>query len=138
MSTFEYLTHKPIDIPAILASVSSPETGGIVSFMGIVRNNHKGRIVHHLEYEAYELMANRKIKEIILQAKQQWGLNFAMCIHRLGRLYISECAVVVITCSAHRSQAYDANRYIIDRVKLDVPIWKNEYFSDGSSEWGKN
>lgn len=136
--TFEHLTYKPIDIATILAQASSPITGGIVLFSGEVRNINKGRAVDYLEYEAYETMANAKIHEITTYAQNHWQLNFAMCIHRLGRLNISDCAVLVITGSIHRAQAYEANRYIIDHVKIEVPIWKKEYFKDGTFEWGAN
>lgn len=107
-------------------------------FSGEVRNNNKGREVTHLEYEAYEPMAEKMIDEIIGEAISRFKLNQAVCIHRLGRVEISECAVVVITGAGHRKEAYDANRYIIDRVKNEVPIWKHEFFIDGTSEWGQN
>jgi molybdopterin synthase catalytic subunit len=138
MLNFDILTYLPIKLEAILAAINSSETGGIVLFSGIVRGNSKGRAVLHLDYEAYEPLARKKIDEIINQAKLKWQLNLAFCTHRLGKLNISECAVLVITTSAHRTEAYEANRYIIDRVKAEVPIWKNEFFSDGTSEWGKN
>lgn len=107
-------------------------------FSGEVRNNNKGREVTHLEYEAYEPMAKKMIGEIIEDAISRFKLNDAVCVHRLGRVEISECAVVVITGAGHRKEAYDANRYIIDRVKNEVPIWKHEFFTDGTSEWGQN
>jgi molybdopterin synthase catalytic subunit len=138
MQTFDVLTYQPIDISAVLASFHSPGTGGIVLFSGEVRNANKGRLVRYLEYEAYEGMAKNKILEIVVSAKDRWHLNMALCIHRLGRLEISDCAVLVVTASAHRSEAYEANRYIIDKVKTEVPIWKKEYFEDGTEEWGAN
>ena len=138
MDTFNCLTHHPIHIPVILASLSSPLTGGIVLFSGEVRNINKGRAVDYLEYEAYETMAEMKISAIVDYAILHWELNNALCIHRLGRLKISDCAVLVVTASMHRAQAYEANRYIIDMVKMEVPIWKKEYFTDGTQEWGVN
>jgi molybdopterin synthase catalytic subunit len=109
-----------------------------VLFSGEVRDNNKGRAVTHLEYEAYEPMANKMIDEILQEAISRFKLNQTLCVHRLGRVGISGCAVVVITGSGHRKEAYDANRYIIDRVKNEVPIWKHEFFTDGTSEWGQN
>lgn len=135
---YNILTYDPIDIPAAIASLRSPVTGGIVLFSGEVRNINKGREVHYLEYEAYNTMAINKIQEILDYAKTRWNLNNALCIHRLGRLEICDCAVIVITASMHRSEAYEANRFIIDMVKKEVPIWKKEYFTDGSFEWGVN
>ena len=131
------LTYQPIDIPGILASLRSPETGGIVMFSGEVRNFNNGRKVDYLEYEAYEAMAEKQIREIVDYAINHWKLNNAWCTHRLGKLEISECAVLVVTASSHRPQAYEANRYIIDMVKTEVPVWKKEYYTDGSFEWGK-
>lgn len=132
------LTYEPINIPVLLASLRSPITGAMVMFSGEIRNINKGRNVEYLEYEAYENMAEKKIEEIVESAKSKWNLNSALCLHRLGRLEISECAVIVITASMHRSEAYEANQYIIDRVKGEVPIWKKEYFTDGTYEWGVN
>ena len=107
-------------------------------FSGEVRGNNKGKKVTHLEYEAYEPMANKMIKEILEEAKKLFNLNQAACVHRLGNVQISGCAVVVVTGTGHRKEAYDANRYIIDRVKNEVPIWKHEFYADGTSEWGQN
>jgi Molybdopterin converting factor, large subunit len=138
MINIDTLTYKPIDIPVLLASLRSPFTGGLVLFSGEVRNTNKGREVSFLEYEAYETMARKKIKEIVQYAINNWNLNNALCIHRLGRLDITDCAVLVVTAGAHRAEAYEANMYIIDTVKKEVPIWKKEYFADGTFEWGIN
>lgn len=133
-----HLTHEAINLSELLASTHSPITGAVVLFSGEVRNVNKGRDVTHLEYEGYEPMANKRIEEILLYSTERWHLHQAICVHRLGLLQTSDCAVVVITASMHRADAYEANRYIIDHVKMDVPIWKNEFFTDGSSEWGVN
>lgn len=83
-------------------------------------------------------MTEKMIASILEEAKVKWSLNKAVCVHHTGRVEILGCAVVVITASAHRSAAYEANQYIIDRVKHEVPIWKHEFFTDGTSEWGEN
>lgn len=132
------LTYEPIAIESLFAFFHSPATGAIVMFSGEVRHENKGRMVEFLEYEAYESMAELGIQEILNNARKKWSLNHALCVHRLGRVEISECAVLVLTASTHRADAYDANRYIIDSVKHNVPIWKKEYFTDGTSEWGAN
>jgi len=72
------------------------------------------------------------------EAREKWGLQHAIAQHRIGRLAIGESAVVVITASSHRREAYEANRHIIDRIKHEVPIWKCEYYADGSHQWGNN
>ncbi|TGN08499.1 molybdenum cofactor biosynthesis protein MoaE [Leptospira ilyithenensis] len=138
MNTKTYPNHiqkESLEIPKRFPDL--PSMGGYVFFAGIVRNINEGRQVTHLEYEAYPEMANRMIGDIINDAKKQWDLQFADCIHRLGVLHIGEVAVIVTTGAVHRDEAYLANRYIIDRVKHEVPIWKREYYIDGSSEWSK-
>ena len=134
----EHLQYTGLNYSELFDKFRNPNSGAVVLFSGEVRNNNKGREVTHLEYEAYEPMAEKMIDEIIGEAISRFKLNDAVCVHRLGRVEISECAVVVITGAGHRKEAYDANRYIIDRVKNEVPIWKHEFFTDGTSEWGQN
>lgn len=134
----EHLQYTGLNYSKLFDGFRNPNSGAVVLFSGEVRNNNKGREVTHLEYEAYEPMAEKMIGEIIEDAISRFKLNQAVCVHRLGRVEISECAVVVITGAGHRKEAYDANRYIIDRVKNEVPIWKHEFFIDGTSEWGQN
>ncbi len=132
------LQHTDLNYSELFDEFRNPNSGAVVLFSGEVRDNNKGRDVTHLEYEAYEPMASKMIDEILEEAISRFKLNQAVCVHRLGRVEISGCAVVVITGSGHRKEAYDANSYIIDRVKNEVPIWKHEFFADGTSEWGQN
>lgn len=134
----KHLTNTSIDIAALFNSAHSPITGGIVMFSGEVRGLNVGKEVAYLDYEAYEPMAESAISKILKDAKSKWELNEAICVHRLGHLEISDCAVVVITASAHRNDAYKANRYIIDQVKAEVPIWKKEVYTDGTFFYGSN
>lgn len=134
----KHLQYEAINYAELFNEFRDPNSGAVVLFSGEVRDNNKGRAVTHLEYEAYEPMANKMIANILVEAKIRFNLNHAVCVHRLGKVDISGCAVVVITGSGHRKEAYDANRFIIDRVKNEVPIWKHEFFTDGSSEWGQN
>jgi molybdopterin synthase catalytic subunit len=134
----KHIQHTNINYSELFDGFRNPNSGAVVLFSGEVRDNNKGRKVTHLEYEAYEPMANKMIGEIIEEAKSRFKLNQAACVHRLGRVEISGCAVVVVTGAGHRKEAYEANRYIIDRVKNEVPIWKHEFFADGTSEWGQN
>ncbi len=131
----EYITDKPIKLSEHVDIAHDPKAGAVVLFSGETRNHSQGRAVDYLEYEAHIDMAQKTIKEIISEAKNKWPLYYAHCTHRIGRVDISETAVVVVTSSAHRKDAYDANRYIIDRVKKEAPIWKKEYFSDGKESW---
>lgn len=122
----------------MLAASHHPKAGAVVLFSGETRDNSRGREVAYLEYEAQENIAEKMIADILQQARERWQLNIAQAIHRTGKVAVSETAVVVITASAHRSEAYAANRFIIDKIKHEVPIWKCEYFTDGSKEWGGN
>nr|WP_319267398.1 molybdenum cofactor biosynthesis protein MoaE [uncultured Draconibacterium sp.] len=134
----KHIQNTEINYSELFDDFRHPQSGAVVLFSGEVRDNNKGRAVTHLEYEAYAPMANKMIGKILEEAKSCFNLNQAACVHRVGRVEISGCAVVVITGSGHRKEAYDANRYIIDRVKNEVPIWKHEFFTDGTSEWGQN
>jgi len=134
----QHLSAHTIDIPALFAQAHHPTAGAVVLFSGETRNNSHGKEVSYLDYEAQESIAEKMIADILQQATERWQLKIAMAVHRTGKVAVSESAVVVITASAHRSEAYAANRYIIDRIKHEVPIWKCEYFTDGSKEWGGN
>lgn len=133
-----YITSEPIDLAGLLAASHHPEAGAVVLFSGDVRDNNLGRDVSFLEYEAQEAMASKLISEILEEARQKWKLNIAIAQHRIGKVGVSEAAVVVITATPHRREAYEANRHIIDRIKHEVPIWKCEYFADGTKLWGGN
>lgn len=133
-----YICEQALDLVGLLQRCHHPEAGALVLFSGEVRNHNAGRAVEYLEYEAHISMASKMIAEILEEAKQKWKLNIAVAQHRVGRVSVTESAVVVITASAHRSEAYAANRHIIDRIKHEVPIWKCEHFSDGTHQWGGN
>ena len=135
---YELVTDKKIDLARVLELGHDHRSGALVFFSGEVRNLNEGKEVLYLEYESHRSMAEKMIRAIVEEAKRKWDLNFALCIHREGRVELSECAVVVLTASVHRGEAYSANRYIIDRVKYEAPIWKREFFADGTSKWGKN
>lgn len=119
-------------------SAKNPSSGAVVMFTGDVRNKNHGKDVDYLIYEAYESMACNVMEEILEESIGLWPLTYCSVIHRIGRLKISDTAVVVATASAHREAAYQANQFIIDKVKKQAPIWKNEIFLDGSSQWGNH
>ena len=122
----------------MLAGAHHPGAGAVVLFSGEVRDSNHGRAVAYLEYEAHGPLAEKMIAEVLLEARTKWELQVAVARHRTGRVAVGDTAVVVITASAHRSEAYAANRYIIDRIKHEAPIWKCEHYADGSHEWGNN
>jgi molybdopterin synthase catalytic subunit len=135
---FEYISDKPLDIVGLLAHSHDPKAGALVLFSGDVRDNNIGKDVAYLEYEAHASLATKMIKEILEEAIKKWNLNLAIAQHRIGKVGVGESAVVVITSSPHRKEAYQANRHIIDRIKHEVPIWKCEVFTDGTKQWGNN
>jgi len=135
---YSYITETPINPAAMLAQAHDPSAGAIVLFSGETRNLSRGKEVNYLFYEAHPSMASKMVADILKDARERWSLSIAIAQHRIGKVSVMESAVVVITASAHRSEAYAANRYIIDRIKHEAPIWKCEYFADGTSEWGGN
>jgi molybdopterin synthase catalytic subunit len=122
----------------LLAEGHHPAAGAVVLFSGEVRESNNGKEVAFLEYEAHIPLAEKLIAEVLAEAKRRWNLSVSIAQHRVGRVETGETAVVVITASAHRSEAYTANRHIIDRIKHEAPIWKCEHYRDGTKEWGNN
>ena len=129
------ITSEEIDSGHIRDEVTDPAAGGFCCFEGWVRNHHEGREVLSLEYEAYTLLAEKEGNRILAEAREQYGIQHAMCTHRTGPIEVGGLAVIVCVSSAHRAEAFDACRYIIDEVKSRVPIWKKEYFTNGESGW---
>ena len=108
--------------------------GAVATFIGVVRDNNLNRRVTHLEYEAYEPMALKALGQICDEAAREWpGIRLAVH-HRTGRLAIGEASIVIAAASPHRAAAFAACRYVIERVKQIVPIWKHEFF-DGGEVW---
>ena len=136
--SYKYISSDPIDLIGLLKQAHHPKAGAIVLFSGETRDLSHGNAVDYLEYEAQEVLAANMIDAVLKEAVEKWQLNFAVAQHRIGRVGVCECAVVVITASPHRREAYAANKFIIDKIKHEAPIWKCEYFADGSSEWGGN
>ncbi len=111
-------------------------TGAEVIFLGKVRDHSQGKKVLFLEYEAYEPMAEKMIENLAAEAAKRWQIEDVRILHRLGRVGLGEIAVFIEVQSAHRDEAYQASRFLIESIKHQVPIWKKEYFADGTSEWG--
>jgi molybdopterin synthase catalytic subunit len=129
-----YLTSDPIDLGPLLDSVQSPARGGIASFLGTVRDHHRGRAVLRLDYSAYAPMAVAELGRIVAEAELRWDVGVAVQ-HRIGQLEIGDVAVAIAVASGHRDEAFVACRYVIEELKRRVPIWKKEYFADGTVEW---
>jgi len=128
------ISREPVDLPRLVAAVGAPEIGGIATFTGLVRNHHQGRAVEGLEYSAYEPMAEQEMRTILSEAETRWAVKLA-ATHRVGALSIGDVAVAIAAAGAHRGEAFDACRYVIEEVKRRVPIWKRERYVDGTEAW---
>lgn len=123
----------PLSLDEALAAVRGPDSGGIVTFVGLVREQSSGRRVVQLDYEAFGPMAERKLLEISEDCRTRFGARVAI-VHRTGVLRVGDAAVVIAAAAPHRAEAFAACRHAIERLKTDVPIWKKEHFEDGT-EW---
>ena len=129
-----FLSSAALDLGALIAGVASPERGAVASFLGLVRDHHGGRAVRRLEYSAYAPMAEAECARIVAEAEARWPVRIAL-VHRIGALEIGDAAVAVAASAAHREEAFAACRFLIEEVKRRVPIWKKEFYADGSVEW---
>lgn len=129
------ISHSDIDSDGLRRQVADPASGACVVFEGWVRNHHEGRSVLRLEYEVYEPLALKEAERIFAEAEETFGPLKASAVHRAGMLEIGGLAVVVAVSTAHRDEAFNACRFLIDEIKARLPIWKKEYFADGSAEW---
>jgi molybdopterin synthase catalytic subunit len=128
-------TDQAIDTAAARRELLDPGAGGYASFEGWVRNFNEGQEVTRLDYEAFRELALKEGERILAEADARFPIKRALCIHRVGSLDLSEMAVWVGVSSAHRGEAFDACRFIIDEVKHRVPIWKKEHYRSGDSGW---
>ncbi|MFD1737081.1 molybdenum cofactor biosynthesis protein MoaE [Bacillus salitolerans] len=122
---------QPIQTQEIIDKVVGRNVGAITTFIGTVREMTKGKKTLFLEYEAYVPMAEKKLEQIGVEIKKKWTEASVAITHRIGRLTISDIAVVIAVSTPHRKDAYEANEYAIERIKEIVPIWKKEHWEDG-------
>lgn len=129
------LTTAEIRPDELRRQLFDPAAGAYCGFEGWIRNRNEGQNVLRLEYEAYEPLVLSEGEAVIEEARQQFPHLHAHCVHRTGLLEIGDCAVWVGVSSPHRDEAFSACRYIIDHLKVRLPIWKKEYYEDGHSGW---
>jgi molybdopterin synthase catalytic subunit len=125
------VSDQPLDVGAVIAQVSGSGMGGIVAFLGAVRDEARGHAIQHLEYEAYLEMAEREMERIVAAVAERWPGTRLAIAHRVGHLAVGELAVVIAAAAPHRAEAFAACRYAIDTLKETVPIWKKEVAADG-------
>ena len=126
------VTAARLSVDAAIDAVRGPDVGGIVVFLGTVRDQSRGRRVRHLEYEAYAEMAEAKMREIAQALETAHAPIRVAMHHRVGDLAIGDIAVVIVAAAPHRDAAFTAARAAIDELKRVVPIWKKEYTDDGT------
>ncbi len=132
------LTSSAIEIPPILTFVSHPEAGGNVLFVGTVRDrtpSNGDRRTDYLVYEAYEEMALKKMNGFASEAKARWDLRAVAIVHRLGKVLPEQASIVIAVSCPHRGPAFEAAEWLIESIKLHVPIWKQEHYVNSTSEW---
>ena len=127
------ITEAPLSVDAVAARVRRRSSGAIATFTGVVREQSRGRQVRYLEYEAYPEMAVAKMQEIAAEIRGKWEVDAAAISHRVGRLEVGEASVIIAVAAPHRQQALEACAYAIERLKVTLPIWKKEVWSDGSA-----
>ena len=126
-----YITSERLNSQQCINLVSDDGSGGLVVFIGNVRNKTKEKQVLHLDFEAYEPMAIKEMQKIADAAKERWKLHDMVIHHRVGRIPIGEEAVIIACSSPHRKASFEACEFAIDTLKETVPIWKKEFFEDG-------
>jgi molybdopterin synthase catalytic subunit len=131
------ITKEPISIEEVVKKVIRPEAGAVTTFIGTVREFTNGKRTLYLQYEAYVSMAEKKLAQIGEEIKKRWPDARVAITHRIGKLDISDIAVVIAVSTPHRKDAYEANQYAIERIKQIVPIWKKEHWENGE-EWVGN
>lgn len=124
----------PLDVAEVLAALDEEADGGVTLFVGKVRDHDAGKGVSGLDYSAHPTALDR-LREVCDRVAAGHEVNGVAAVHRTGRLEIGDLAVVVATSAAHRGQAFEASRDLIDTLKSEVPIWKHQVFSDGTEEW---
>ena len=129
------ITDQDIDVDALQLKLENDRAGAYAAFQGWVRNHNEGRAVESLEYEAYGPIAVSEGKRVLAEALQRFNLLKVAAVHRVGHLEIGDCAVWVGVSAAHRGDAFDGCRYVIDELKSRLPIWKKEHYAGGDSGW---
>jgi molybdopterin synthase catalytic subunit len=128
------LRETPLDVTEVIDAVSDRAVGGIDVFVGTVRDHDHDQGVTGLDYSAHPTAMQRMV-EVAERIAQKYDVIAVAAVHRVGRLAIGDAAVVVATAAAHRGEAFEASRALIDELKATVPIWNHQVFTDGTDEW---
>lgn len=130
-----FITPSVISAEQLVRDGNFPDCGAVVVFEGRVRNEHEGRRVKGIFYEAYPPMAEKVMEGLCQEIQRQWPTCQVRALHRIGTLTVGEVAVAVVVWAPHRKEAFAACERLIDRIKREVPIWKQEIYGDGTKKW---
>jgi molybdopterin synthase catalytic subunit len=125
------ITRARIDLARLVRAARDPAAGAVVTFLGTTRNQNVGRKVIRLEYEAYATMAEREMRRLATRATRRWRLRKVAIEHRIGVVPVGETSVAIVVAAGHRAEAFAACHWLIDTLKVEVPIWKREHFRGG-------
>ena len=129
------LTHHEICMDPVVRRVQSKAAGAVVAFLGTTREFTSGRQTLRLTYEAYHEMAVQVLEDLETSARRRWPIIECQIVHRLGPVELGEASILVAVSTPHRRDAFEAAQWLMDTIKQDVPIWKQEHWADGSQEW---
>ncbi len=130
-----WMTESPLDLDALLHETEDDSCGALVVFAGTVRDHHEGRGVSGMSYSAYTPMADRVLRELETETLERFPVERCRIMHRTGNLSIGEASVLVVVRAHHRADAFDAARYAIDTLKVRLPVWKHDAYTDGSTAY---
>jgi len=128
------ITERPLRVEELIELCAAPGHGAQAVFVGVVRDNHEGRKVDGVTYDCFVPLAERTLAEIAEEARGKFGAKIAAA-HRIGRLAVGEASVAIAAGTPHRAEAFDACRYVIERIKERLPVWKQEHYVDGTANW---
>ncbi|MBI1184498.1 molybdenum cofactor biosynthesis protein MoaE [bacterium] len=126
------LSHEAIVVNEVIDFCRDPQCGSVNVFAGTVRNQAKGKEVTHLFFEAYETMALQELHKIADKAAEKWPIHKIAIVHRLGNVQVGQDAVLIVVATPHRKEGFESCAFVIDSLKKSVPIWKKEFWVDGS------
>ncbi len=129
------ITRDPIDTAALLDAAGDAANGAVTLFVGVVRDHNDDRPVTGMRYDAYEAMASDVLHEIVAEARTAMGEGTVLAVHRIGELAIGDVSVAIAAGAPHRAPTFDAARYVIEQIKLRLPVWKEEHYTDGAARW---
>jgi molybdopterin synthase catalytic subunit len=130
-----WITETPLALEPLLQETEDHGSGALVVFYGTVRNTNEGRPVKSMAYEAHVSMAEKVLRELEQEVLAQFDVRHCRIVHRIGHLKLGEPSVIIVVRSAHRADGYAASRYAIDELKQRAPIWKEEQYADGDSQY---